>query len=298
MSEAAGYRVDPLGVYLNEIGKVPLLTAPEEVELAKAVEAGQALTAHHDALVKAGETPLPFTREEHHAIAAGNAAKDRFIRANLRLVVSVAKRYPLPTGLELLDLIQEGNLGLEHAVDKFDWRKGFKFSTYATFWIRQSIARGMDQTGSLIRVPGGRGSALRAARRAEVNGGPALSRDDEELYRLITPTSLDRHVGRDGDDEFIDILPDTRDAPDEAVIRGLGASVIEQALATLDPRRQSMVIDRFGLVTGEGLSYREIGRMHGVSSEAARRMVDRALKDLRDVEGLRGMLIDTLDETF
>ena len=101
-------------------------------------------------------------------MTGGRAAKDRFIRANLRLVVSIARRYPLPPGMELLDLIQEGNLGLEHAVDKFDWRKGFKFSTYATFWIRQAIGRALDQKASLVRLPGDRSASLRAALRQVV----------------------------------------------------------------------------------------------------------------------------------
>ena len=126
--------MDSLSTYLNEIGQVPLLTASEERELAKVIEAGG----------------MPAKQ-----------AKDRFVRANLRLVVSMAKRYPLPVGMDLLDLIQEGNLGLEHAVDKFDWRRGFKFSTYATWWIRQAIGRALDTKGSLVKIPGDRAASLR-----------------------------------------------------------------------------------------------------------------------------------------
>jgi len=136
---------DSVGQYLNEIGMVPLLNAQEERELSQIIEAGADARAREEA----GETG----REVKRAIRAADRAKDRFIRANLRLVVSVARRYPLPPGMELLDLIQEGNLGLEHAVDKFDWRKGFKFSTYATFWIRQAIGRALDQKASLVRLP-------------------------------------------------------------------------------------------------------------------------------------------------
>ncbi|MET0159736.1 MAG: sigma-70 family RNA polymerase sigma factor, partial [Acidimicrobiales bacterium] len=128
---------DSVGQYLNEIGTVPLLNAQEERELAQIIEAGFEARKR----LENGEKG----REIRKAIRAADAAKDRFIRANLRLVVSVARRYPLPPSMELLDLIQEGNLGLEHAVDKFDWRKGFKFSTYATFWIRQAIGRALDQ---------------------------------------------------------------------------------------------------------------------------------------------------------
>src|SRR5829696_8811984 len=146
---------DSVGQYLNEIGTVPLFTADEERELSKAIEAGQRAARK---LAHGADDAVA-----HMAVRSAAAAKDRFIRANLRLVVSVARRYPLPPSMELLDLIQEGNLGLEHAVDKFDWRKGFKFSTYATFWIRQAIGRALDQKASLVRLPGDRSASLRAA---------------------------------------------------------------------------------------------------------------------------------------
>ena len=149
---------DSVGLYLNEIGQVPLLNAEEERQLSQIIEAGREAQARLDA----GERSPALRR----AVRDAAAAKDRFIRANLRLVVSVARRYPLPPTMELLDLVQEGNLGLEHAVDKFDWRKGFKFSTYATFWIRQAIGRALDQKASLIRLPGDRSASLRAALRA------------------------------------------------------------------------------------------------------------------------------------
>jgi len=149
---------DSVGLYLNEIGLVPLLTAMEERELSQVIERGREAATR----LEAGEK----SRELRQAVKAAAAAKDRFIRANLRLVVSIARRYPMPPGMELLDLIQEGNLGLEHAVDKFDWRKGFKFSTYATFWIRQAIGRALDQKASLVRLPGDRSASLRAALRA------------------------------------------------------------------------------------------------------------------------------------
>src|SRR5215218_2538855 len=170
---------DSVGQYLNEIGTVPLLTADEERELSKAIEAGQRAArklAHgaDDALAQM-------------AVCSAAAAKDRFIRANLRLVVSVARRYPLPPSMELLDLIQEGNLGLEHAVDKFDWRKGFKFSTYATFWIRQAIGRALDQKASLVRLPGDRSASLRAALRQASGDGDELDEEHARLHRLTTP---------------------------------------------------------------------------------------------------------------
>ena len=172
---------DSVGQYLNEIGLVPLLTALEERELSQTIEKGVAAAAR----LENGERSVALKSE----VRAAAVAKDRFIRANLRLVVSVARRYPLPPGMELLDLIQEGNIGLEHAVDKFDWRKGFKFSTYATFWIRQAIGRALDQKASLVRLPGDRSAGLRAALRQVSGDGDQLDSENAWLHRLTTPTS-------------------------------------------------------------------------------------------------------------
>jgi RNA polymerase primary sigma factor len=168
---------DSVGQYLNEIGLVPLLTASEERELSQTIERGREAQVRIDA----GER----SRELRKAVHAAAEAKDRFIRANLRLVVSIARRYPLPPSMELLDLIQEGNLGLEHAVDKFDWRKGFKFSTYATFWIRQAIGRALDQKASLVRLPGDRSASLRAALRQASGDGEELGVTAEAARRLV-----------------------------------------------------------------------------------------------------------------
>ena len=170
---------DSVGQYLNEIGLVPLLTAAEERELSQAVEAGVAARA----AIEAGDD----TPENRRLARKGAEAKDRFIRANLRLVVSVARRYPLPPAMELLDLIQEGNLGLEHAVDKFDWRKGFKFSTYATFWIRQAIGRALDQKANLVRLPSERSAQLGGVLSVghAGPGGDALLDDLGQLPLLI-----------------------------------------------------------------------------------------------------------------
>ena len=140
--------------------------------------------------------------------AAGAKAKDRFIRSNLRLVVSIARRYPLPQGMDLGDLIQEGNLGLEHAVDKFDWRRGFKFSTYATFWIRQAIGRALDQKGSLIRIPGDRAATLRSALRQAGGDVETLDACNAELHLLTSTASLDKSIGDDGDATLGDLLAD------------------------------------------------------------------------------------------
>ncbi|MBW3537435.1 MAG: sigma-70 family RNA polymerase sigma factor, partial [Actinobacteria bacterium] len=200
---------DSIGQYLDEIGMVPLLDKDQERELAQDVEAGRAAQER----LHAGERGAELRR----AVRRGARAKDHFIRANLRLVVSLARRYPLPAGMELGDLIQEGNIGLEHAVDKFDWRKGFKFSTYATFWIRQAIGRALDQKGSLIRLPGDRSAQLRAALRAGAGAGEGLSDELATLHRLTSPTSLDRSVGDDSDATFSDFVPDDADGPEQVV---------------------------------------------------------------------------------
>src|SRR5690349_9848069 len=201
---------DSVGLYLNEIGLVPLLTAMEERELSQVIERGREAATR----LEAGEK----SRELRQAVKAAAAAKDRFIRANLRLVVSIARRYPMPPGMELLDLIQEGNLGLEHAVDKFDWRKGFKFSTYATFWIRQAIGRALDQKASLVRLPGDRSASLRAALRQVSGDGDELDEENARLYRRTTPTSLDRTIGDDDSNELIDLLADANPGPEAQVM--------------------------------------------------------------------------------
>jgi RNA polymerase primary sigma factor len=265
---------DSVGQYLNEIGVVPLLNAEEERELSKIIEKGQAAR-----LRKAkGETGREFDR----AIADAAIAKDRFIRANLRLVVSVARRYPLPPGMELLDLIQEGNLGLEHAVDKFDWRKGFKFSTYATFWIRQAIGRALDQKASLVRLPGDRSASLRAALRQVSGDGDELDDEHARLHRLTTPTSLDRTIGDDDSNELIDLLPDSNPGPESIVLGRAEEQMVTDLLAVLDHRARYAVEQRFGLRDGRKRSYREVGEELGVTAEAARRLVKRAVGAVRD----------------
>jgi RNA polymerase primary sigma factor len=265
---------DSVGQYLNEIGVVPLLNAEEERKLSQEIEAGVAARARLDA----GEN----TAELRRAARKGAAAKDRFIRANLRLVVSVARRYPLPPGMELLDLIQEGNLGLEHAVDKFDWRKGFKFSTYATFWIRQAIGRALDQKASLVRLPGDRSASLRAALRAVSGDGDELDDEHARLHRLTTPTSLDRTIGDDDSNELIDLLADDNPSPEAQVLGRLEEEMVTDLLSVLDARARHAVEQRFGLHDGRKRSYREVGEELGVTAEAARRLVKRAVNTVRE----------------
>ncbi|MEC8923681.1 MAG: sigma-70 family RNA polymerase sigma factor [Actinomycetota bacterium] len=270
---------DSVGQYLNEIGAVALLTADDEKMLSKTIERGRdaRTTLEGDEKLTTGER-----RSLRAAVREADAARDRFIRANLRLVVSIARRYPLPPAMELLDLIQEGNLGLEHAVEKFDWRRGFKFSTYATFWIRQSIGRALDQKASLIRLPSDRSASLRAALRH--SGGDSDGLDDENawLQRISTPTSLDKNIGDDGDSTLVDLIGDDAPSPEDHALENDRKEMIRGLLDRLDPRAQLAVARRFGLIDGESHSYREVGEELGVTAEAARRLVKRAVDELRE----------------
>jgi RNA polymerase primary sigma factor len=264
---------DATGLYLNEIGLVPLLTADEERELSQLVEAGVVARQR----LAAGEDSPELRRADRRAARA----KDRFIRANLRLVVSVARRYPLPSGMELLDLVQEGNIGLEHAVDKFDWRKGFKFSTYATFWIRQAIGRALDQKGSLIRIPGDRSANLRAALREVAGSGGELAPELSRLHRLTTPTSLDRTIGDDDSNELGDLIADDGPSPESVLVAREQEGTTTSMLDILDARARYAVERRFGLADDEKHSFREVGEELGITPEAARRLVKRAIARVR-----------------
>ncbi len=277
--------MDSVGQYLNEIGAVDLLDAEMERTLSKRIEAGREASERLEEAVRNGVEPTPAEkRETRRAIRIAERSRDHFIRANLRLVVSIARRYPLPPTLELLDLIQEGNLGLEHAVEKFDWRKGFKFSTYATFWIRQSIGRALDQKGSLIRLPSDRSASLRAALRH--NGGDNDALDDENawLQRISTPTSLDKTIGNDGDGDstLIDLIGDDMPGPDFYAQQGQRREVVEAMMGSLDQRTRFAVASRFGFFDEEPRSYREIGDELNVTAEAARRLVKRAIEELQE----------------
>jgi RNA polymerase primary sigma factor len=270
---------DSVGQYLNEIGAVALLTADDEKMLSKAIEKGRDAQVVLDSEEK---ITAAERRSLRTAVREAEAARDRFIRANLRLVVSIARRYPLPPAMELLDLIQEGNLGLEHAVEKFDWRRGFKFSTYATFWIRQSIGRALDQKASLIRLPSDRSASLRAALRH--SGGDSDGLDDENawLQRISTPTSLDKNIGDEGDSTLVDLIGDDAPSPEDHALESDRKEMIRGLLDRLDPRAQLAVARRFGLIDGESHSYREVGEELGVTAEAARRLVKRAVDELRE----------------
>jgi len=268
---------DAIGLYLNEIGKVPLLNAEDERMLSKAIEKGRDAARR----LTDGERGAALRAD----LRTAAKAKDRFIRSNLRLVVSIARRYPLPQGMDLLDLIQEGNLGLEHAVDKFDWRRGFKFSTYATFWIRQAIGRALDQKASLIRIPGDRSATLRAALRQGSGDAEGLDAQNAELHRLTTPVSLDKTIGDDGDATLGDLVPNDDTSPEDAVMALVDNDLLDRLLGTLDERARYAVEARFGLIDGERKSFRQVGEELGVTAEAARRLVSRAVDSLRDDAG-------------
>ena len=300
--------------YLNEIGAVALLNPPEERELSQIIERGVEARQRKEQ----GEGG----RDIDEAVREAEAAKDRLIRANLRLVVSVARRYPLPPGMELLDLIQEGNLGLMHAVGKFDWRKGFKFSTYATFWIRQAIGRAFNQKASLVHLPNDRSASLRAALRQVDEDGGELDDVHARLHRLTNPTSLDRIIDDGGDEsvgwrlaagykddysvdlidlflrlrdhshsrdlddddraDLIDLLSAASPGPEVEVMAKAEEEMVVGLLDILEDRAKHAVVQRFGLIDGRKRSYREVGEELGVTAEAARRLVKRAIKKVRD----------------
>ena len=256
------------------MGKVPLLTADEERALSRAVIKGREAQARKDA----GERGPHLNRD----IRNGKKAKDHFIRANLRLVVSVAKKYPLPPMMELMDLIQEGNIGLEHAVDKFDWTRGFKFSTYATFWIRQAIGRGIDRSSSLIRLPDDKAQQIRSGMRRQAETGEALDTETARLLSLTRPVWLDKPIGEDMDNALIDIMVTDDPTPEDIVVDEAMSFPVAKLLSVLDDRSRYIVEGHYGLIDGSRKSYRELGEALGISAEAARRSLWRSLTKLRE----------------
>lgn len=269
---------DGVSQYLNRIGLYPLLTVAEERELAQTIEEGK------EAQQTLDEWQMTYdqaSREIQQQIDKAAEAKDRYIRSNLRLVVSVAKRYPLPPSMELLDLVQEGNLGLEHAVDKFDWRKGFKFSTYATFWIRQAIGRALDQKTSLVRLPGNKAASLRAALKEHGGNAELLDNENAERYILTTPTSLNARVGEEGEAELLDLLETPDPGPEEIVVGQTDTIDLEELLEILPDIDLYALEMRFNGVDGKKTSYRKIGEALGLTTEGARRRVKKAIAALQ-----------------
>ncbi len=251
----------------------PLLTAAEEGDLARRIEAGRAAAA----AVEAGADDPALVA----VVADGQAAKHRFLMCNIRLVVSFARRVPPPPGMDIDDLVQEGIVGLDHAIDKFDWQRGYKFSTYASWWIRQAISRALDERGTLIRIPTDRASRLRANLRQFDGDAGLLEPDHARAYWLSHPTSLDQSVGGEDGAALIDFQADGIDPADEVVAAHTLAE-LGQALDRLGDVERQAVSLRFGLDGSGRRTYNDIGAVLDIAAENARRLVRRALRRLGD----------------
>ena len=302
---------DLVGMYLDEIARTPLLDAAEEVELSLRIEAGvyaQHLLDAADGVAAPGEVPpapvaLPdgITREELEAIAAdAERAKDVFIRSNLRLVVAVARRYPR-SGLPLLDLIQEGNAGLVRAVEKFDYAKGFKFSTYATWWIRQAITRSIADQSRTIRLPVHLVEELGRIRRVQREKSKELGREadpSEVAAELDTtearvkdvldwardPVSLNMAVDDEGETQFGDLVEDTGAvSPEDAVMVMLRREELDDLIGRLDDRTASIIRSRYGMEDGRERTLTEVGKQHGLTRERIRQIEKHALAELKKI---------------
>ena len=286
---------DAVRLYLDGIGKYPLLTKDDEVRLAQLIEAGRSARAElesESAILPARE------RELRRAKRTGQVASEEFINANLRLVVSIAKKYQ-SSEMPILDLIQEGNLGLMHAVEKFDWRRGFKFSTYATWWIRQSIGRGIDNTSRTVRLPVHAGDQVRRMlrARAQLEGQtgrlPSASeladylqmrQDDVEalLGYVVEPVSLATPVGAEGDTELADIVADNNSpTPFDVVAEAMLGGEVDRLLTSLGERERQILRLRYGLDRGEPRTLEEVGAELSLTRERIRQIERSALAKLR-----------------
>ncbi|MBI4040115.1 RNA polymerase sigma factor RpoD, partial [Candidatus Daviesbacteria bacterium] len=262
-----GSVTDPVRQYLREIGRVQLLTAAEEIELAKRAEKGE------------------------------QKAKDRLISANLRLVVSIAKKY-VGRGMSLLDLIEEGNIGLMRAVEKYDWRRGYKFSTYATWWIRQAITRSIADQARTIRIPVHMVETINRFNRTQRRMMQELGReptpeevaaelgiDPSKAREIIKvsqePTSMATKVGDEEDSELGDFIEDTNLKPDEQAARELLKVHLDEVLSGLSPREKRVIQLRFGLEDGKQRTLEEVGREFGVTRERIRQIEAKAIRKLR-----------------
>lgn len=294
VGRSAGAPSDIVGEYLRNIARVDLLSAEEEVELARTIEIGliarERLQGSHDA------DDAPLLRQLVHE---GERAHDRFVRANLRLVVSVAKRY-LGLGVPFMDLIQDGNLGLDRAVKKYDYTKGFKFSTYATWWIRQSITRSLAESSRLVRVPVRVAESVTTVRKHfhELESRLGRRPSDQEVALACghpvdkvrqyldldrQPVSLDLPLGDDGDGARLgDLLAEEHDADvTDIVDRRLRSDALRSCLAALPPRDAEVLNRRFGLNGEEPRTLDQLSDEFGVSRERVRQIEQRALRALR-----------------
>ena len=286
---------DLVRLYLTDIGQYTLLTKDDEVELAQKIEAG--IEARED--LATGKSLSSRRRVElRRLVADGEQAERQFVQSNLRLVVSIAKKYQA-SGLPLLDLVQEGNLGLMHAVEKFDWRKGFKFSTYATWWIRQAITRGIANTGRTIRLPVHAGDTLTRLQKARARlelryGRPAtlseLAAEVEMPEQKVTealrfaaePLSLSEPLREDGDAELGDVVEDrSAESPFEVAATALLPEEIKRLLSPLDEREREILTLRYGLDRGEPRTLEEVGEHFNLTRERIRQIEARAMSKLR-----------------
>jgi RNA polymerase primary sigma factor len=291
----AGATADPVKDYLKQIGKVPLLNAEMEVELAKRIEAG---LFSEEKLAKGGKISAKMLEELEWISEDGRRAKNHLLEANLRLVVSLAKRYT-GRGMLFLDLIQEGNLGLIRAVEKFDYTKGYKFSTYATWWIRQAITRAMADQARTIRIPVHMVEVINKLARVQRQMLQDLGREPtpEELAKELDmtpekvievqkygrePISLHTPLGEDGDSEFGDLIEDSEAiVPADAVSFTLLQEQLHAVLDTLSEREAGVVSMRFGLTDGQPKTLDEIGKVYGVTRERIRQIESKTMSKLR-----------------
>jgi RNA polymerase primary sigma factor len=296
--------VDDLRLYLEAAGAEPLLTKEEEVDLAMSIEHGK----EAEERLGSGRIRSDATKRKlRETIRKAERARKRFILANLRLVVSIAKKYQ-GQGLPLLDLIQEGNIGLMRGVELFDWRRGFKFSTYATWWIRQAITRAIADRGRSIRIPVHVHERIRKVRQtkerltqqtgkeptpeelASEAGLPVEALDQLEVASRQEPRSLHEPVGEDtelGDLVALVEAEDPVDSVEDAMLREEIGMAVD---ATLEPLEQEVITHRYGLGTGRAMSLREVAEHVGVSAETVRKVERNALLKLRESQRFEGML--------
>jgi RNA polymerase primary sigma factor len=287
---------DTVGLYLKEMARVPLLTTDEEVELAKRLEAGNAARAELVRLNGVGDADR--IAELEAIVEDGKAARDHLIKANTRLVVSIAKKY-MGRGVHFLDLIQEGNLGLMKAVEKFDYTRGYRFSTYATWWIRQTITRAIADQGRTIRVPVHMSDRIRrlykTARQLEQENGrkptpeeiaARMGLEPRKVQWMLKvswrPMSLERPVGEEEDSELGSFIEDlTTPTPTQSAYQNLLREKVEEVLGTLTAREARILRLRFGLQNGRSYTLEEVGQKFGLTRERIRQIEGKALRRLR-----------------
>ena len=302
LKEEDAETADLIRLYLREIGRVPLLTAADEVSLAQRLEGGVEAAATLEGLTNGGSIK---DREKLECVVRdGRLAKAHLIEANLRLVVSIAKRY-VGRGLQFLDLIQEGNLGLIRAVEKFDWRRGFKFSTYATWWIRQAITRALADQSRTIRIPVHMVETMTRVTKVQRELAQRLGREPKfselaseldlppdrvaEILRMgLDPVSLEAPVGEEDDSRLSDFIQDEEfDQPMQAAVKSLMTAYITELLDELGDREREVIEMRYGLKDGQPKTLEEVGRAFHVTRERIRQIETRTLARLRHPTKIR-----------